>query len=77
MKGKKTTNTIILNIILIIIAISAIVISVIRDMDMSSKIGHLIIAIACISAILEKKYRYISCAVTLVIMTILWFCKII
>lgn len=63
----------VLNIILLIISISAIILVISKDTEISSKLNHFIIALACISAIFTKKYRYILCAVALILIAISFY----
>lgn len=61
---------IVLNILLAIIALGAIITGVSKQMEIGSVCCHLALAIACITAIFNKKYRYILASIALLLFII-------
>lgn len=67
----------VLNIILILIAISSIVIAIVKSYPIELQFASFSTALACISATLAKKiYRYILAGIALALITISFFLQI-
>lgn len=64
----------VLNIILILIAISSIVVAIVKSYPIESQFTSFATALACIGATLAKKtYRYILAGIALALMAISFF----
>lgn len=63
----------ILNVLLLIVAITA-MLACITKADIYSKMVHVALAVACVSAAFSKRYRYVWCSMALLIMFISFLC---
>ena len=63
----------ILNVLLLMVAITA-MLACITKADIYSKMVHVALAVACVSAAFSKRYRYVWCSMALLIMFISFLC---
>ena len=64
----------ILNVLLLMVAITAILACTTKDTYIYSKMVHVALAVACVSAAFSKRYRYVWCSMALLIMFISFLC---